>query len=105
MIKTIKYFTSGNATKYENIIVVVHLLIISILSILSIVILLHDKPNPQPAIIGGLSRIPHEYVIKDNFFDTAYAGDTACFELVNDSAITLRCVCPCTTYKKNLKEN
>lgn len=70
------------------------------------------RRKPQPAITGGLWKPKHS--IKDAmeskykhdpFFNTEYAGDTACFELIDERTIRLRCICPCSEYRKKMEKH
>ena len=101
----IKYFTFGNAPKREKILMAILLTGIPIMVLMIPVCLIrvNQKPKPQPAILGGLAKIPKEYRVKKQFFDTPYSGDTACFEMINDTTMRLKCICPCATYEKNIK--
>jgi hypothetical protein len=79
-------------------------LVMVVCVILQLCYLLYNAPNKkQPAITGGLELPPKpETIIKHDslFNDTDYAGDTACFEMINNHKIVLRCVCPCSEYRK-----
>jgi hypothetical protein len=104
----VKYFTFSNAPKREKILMAILLMGIPIMIFMFPVYLLkiNQKPKPQPAILGGLAKIPHKhYKVKNKFFNTPYSGDTACFELINDSTIALKCICSCDSFKRNVKNN
>ena len=70
------------------------------ITLLTIWIYKHYK-KPQPAILGGLT-IPREHIPMDTtsrYFDTEYAGDTACFKLTSETTIELKCICSCNEYQ------
>ena len=86
----IKYFTIGNAPKREKVLMAILLMGIPLMIIGLPIYLLNQKPKPQEPIMGGLAKIPREYRIPEQrFFDTPYSGDTACFEMINDTTMLL----------------
>ena len=102
----IKYFKSKHTPLIEKILMAI--LLISIPSTIILTpIYIAKEYKKQPAITGGLELPPKPETITkiDSLFnDTDYAGDTACFELINNHKILLRCVCPCNEYKMRLEK-
>lgn len=58
-----------------------------------------ETKEKTTVVIEKVVEIPH--IPKKSLFNSDYLnGDTACFELVDDSTIRLKCVCSCEQYKK-----